>query len=108
MTSYIVTMLEEKREAARLGGGQKRVDTQHGKGKLTARERLTVLLDEHSFEEWDMFVEHRCTDFGMADMTIPGDGVVTGYGTIMGVRFLYSHRILRYLAAHFRKLTRLR
>jgi len=84
MTSSIVTMLEEKREAARLGGGQKRVDTQHGKGKLTARERLTVLLDEHSFEEWDMFVEHRCTDFGMADMTIPGDGVVTGYGTIHG------------------------
>ncbi len=84
MTSSIITMLEEKREAARMGGGQKRIETQHSKGKLTARERLTVLLDENSFEEWDMFVEHRCTDFGMADMTIPGDGVVTGYGTING------------------------
>lgn len=84
MTSPNVTMLEQKRAAARLGGGQKRIDTQHGKGKLTARERLEILLDPNSFEEWDMFVEHRCTDFGMADQTIPGDGVVTGYGQING------------------------
>jgi len=76
--------LERRRAAARLGGGQARVDAQHAKGKLTARERLEVLLDEGSFEELDMYVEHNCTDFGMADQTIPGDGVVTGSGTIDG------------------------
>jgi propionyl-CoA carboxylase beta chain len=87
----ILDVLEQKRAAATLGGGQKRIDAQHKKGKLTARERLTVLLDEGSFEEWDMFVEHRCTDFGMADNKIPGDGVVTGYGTINGrLVFVYS------------------
>ena len=59
----ILEKLEQKRAAARLGGGQKRIDAQHGKGKLTARERLELLLDEGTFEEWDMFVEHRCTDF---------------------------------------------
>ena len=84
MTSPNVTMLENNRAAARLGGGEKRIDTQHSKGKLTARERLEILLDPNSFEEWDMFVEHRCTDFGMAEQTIPGDGVVTGYGQING------------------------
>ena len=61
----ILSQLEEKRAAARLGGGEKRLDAQHTKGKLTARERLYILLDEGSFEEWDMFVEHRCHDFGM-------------------------------------------
>ena len=80
----IIGQLEAKRAAARLGGGQKRIDAQHAKGKLTARERLEVLLDESSFEEWDMFVEHRSHDFGMHEKTIPGDGVVTGYGTING------------------------
>ncbi|MCX8018210.1 MAG: methylmalonyl-CoA carboxyltransferase, partial [Rhodocyclaceae bacterium] len=80
----ILEQLERKRAAARLGGGPKRIEAQHGKGKLTARERIEALLDEGSFEEWDMFVEHRCTDFGMADNKIPGDGVVTGYGTING------------------------
>ena len=58
-------MLEEKRAQARLGGGQSRIDKQHSKGKLTARERLAILLDSNSFEEWDMFVEHRCIDFEM-------------------------------------------
>lgn len=72
----ILEQLEKKRAAARLGGGQKRIDAQHAKGKLTARERLEVLLDEGSFEEWDMFVEHRCTDFGMQENKIPSDGVV--------------------------------
>ena len=87
----ILEQLEEKRAAARLGGGQKRIDAQHAKGKLTARERIEVLLDEGTFEEWDMFVEHRCTDFGMADQKIPGDGVVTGYGMINGrLVFVYS------------------
>ena len=80
----IIRQLDEKRAAARLGGGQSRIDAQHAKGKLTARERLEVLLDPGSFEEWDMFVEHRCSDFGMAEQKIPGDGVVTGYGTING------------------------
>jgi propionyl-CoA carboxylase beta chain len=80
----IIEQLEEKRKAAALGGGQQRIDKQHARGKLTARERLDLLLDEGSFEEWDAFVEHRCTDFGMADKRIPGDGVVTGSGTING------------------------
>jgi propionyl-CoA carboxylase beta chain len=87
----ILQMLEEKRAKARLGGGQQRIDAQHAKGKLTARERLELLLDEGSFEEWDMFVEHRCIDFGMAENRIPGDGVVTGYGTISGrLVFVFS------------------
>jgi len=87
----IIQQLEQKRLAARMGGGQKRIDAQHAKGKLTARERLEVLLDEGTFEEWDMFVEHRCTDFGMQDNKIPGDGVVTGYGMINGrLVFVYS------------------
>ena len=80
----ILRQLEQKRALARLGGGQKRIDAQHSKGKLTARERLEVLLDEGTFEEWDMFVEHRCTDFDMDQQHVPGDGVVIGYGTING------------------------
>ena len=76
--------LVERREAARLGGGQKRIDAQHKKGKLTARERLAILLDEGSFEEFDMFVQHRCTNFGMESSRYDGDGVVTGMGTIDG------------------------
>ena len=87
----IIRQLEEKRAAARLGGGQSRIDAQHARGKLTARERIEVLLDPESFEEWDMLVEHRCTDFGMAENRIPGDGVVTGYGTINGrLTFVFS------------------
>ena len=87
----IIRQLEEKRAAARRGGGEKRIKTQHDKGKLTARERIDLLLDEGSFEEWDMFVEHRCTDFDMADQRVPGDGVVTGYGTINGrLVFVFS------------------
>ena len=80
--------LARRREAARMGGGEKRIAAQHAKGKLTARERLDVLLDEESFEELDMFVEHNAVDFGMADQVIPGDGVVTGSGTING-RLVY-------------------
>ncbi len=88
----IIRRLDEKRAAAKLGGGQRRIDTQHAKGKLTARERIELLLDEGSFEEWDLFVEHRCTDFGMDQaVKIPGDGVVTGYGTINGrLIFVFS------------------
>ena len=80
----ILEELERRREAARQGGGQKRIEAQHAKGKLTARERIGVLLDEGSFEEWDVFVEHRCADFDMAEKAVPGDGVVTGHGTING------------------------
>lgn len=87
----IIRQLDDKRAAARLGGGQKRIDAQHAKGKLTARERIELLLDPGTFEEWDMFVEHRCTDFDMADTKIPGDGVVIGYGTINGrMVFVFS------------------
>jgi len=80
----IVEQLEDRRNLARLGGGQRRIDAQHGKGKLTARERLDVLLDDGSFEEYDMYKAHRCADFGMQDTQIPGDGVVTGWGTVNG------------------------
>lgn len=90
-TSNIVKQLESKREQARLGGGRARIDTQHSKGKLTARERLEVLLDPDSFEEYDMFVEHRCGHFGMDNKTTAGDGCVTGHGTIHGRPvFVYS------------------
>ncbi|WP_295895026.1 acyl-CoA carboxylase subunit beta [uncultured Bartonella sp.] len=80
----ILKQLEERRENARLGGGERRIKAQHTKGKLTARERLDVLLDAGSFEEYDMFVNHRCTDFGMEKQKYAGDGVVTGWGTING------------------------
>ena len=73
-----IAEMERRRAAARLGGGQKRIDAQHAKGKLTARERLAILLDEGTFEEIGSYVEHNCTDFGMPGQTIPGDGVVTG------------------------------
>lgn len=87
----IIRQLEAKREAARLGGGERRIKAQHAKGKLTARERLEVLLDEGTFEEFDMFVEHRETEFGMADQKVPGDGVVIGYGKINGrLVFVFS------------------
>jgi propionyl-CoA carboxylase beta chain len=80
--------LEKRAHAAKLGGGEDRIKKQHAKGKLTARERLDILLDEDSFQEWDMFVEHRAIDFGMEEQKIPGDGVVTGYGKING-RLVY-------------------
>ena len=74
----IIRELERRRAAAQLGGGEKRIEAQHARGKLTARERLDILLDEGSFEEFDTFVEHRSTDFGLEANRIPGDGVVTG------------------------------
>jgi propionyl-CoA carboxylase beta chain len=84
----ILQELETRRAAARAGGGVRRVEAQHGKGKLTARERVELLLDEGSFEEFDMFVAHRCTDFGMESDRPAGDGVVTGWGTVNG-RMVY-------------------
>ncbi|MEM7197553.1 MAG: carboxyl transferase domain-containing protein, partial [Pseudomonadota bacterium] len=87
----IVGMLDEKRARALLGGGEDRIKKQHAKGKLTARERIEALLDVGSFEEWDMFVEHHCSDFGMEKQRIPGDGVVCGFGKIDGrVVFVFS------------------
>jgi propionyl-CoA carboxylase beta chain len=83
-----IAELEKRRAAAKMGGGQKRIDAQHAKGRLTARERLTILLDEGSFEELDAYVEHNCVDFGMEETKFPGDGVVTGSGTING-RLVY-------------------
>ncbi|WP_237153531.1 acyl-CoA carboxylase subunit beta [Oryzibacter oryziterrae] len=87
----VLDELDRRRHEARMGGGQRRIDAQHSKGKLTARERIEVLLDHKSFEEFDMFVEHRCVDFGMADTKMPGDGVVTGWGTVNGRKvFVFS------------------
>ncbi|MGP9819777.1 acyl-CoA carboxylase subunit beta [Salinarimonas sp. NSM] len=80
----ILERLEDARAQARLGGGERRIKAQHERGKLTARERIALLLDEGSFEEFDMYVQHRCADFGMQDNKVPGDGVITGYGTING------------------------
>lgn len=86
-----INKLIELRAQARLGGGEKRIASQHAKGKLTARERIDILLDEGSFEEFDMFVTHRCTNFGMEDQKFLGDGVVTGHGTIDGrVVYVFS------------------
>ena len=81
---HILEALDERRTAAKLGGGEKRINAQHARGRLTARERIDLLLDKHSFEEMDMFVQHRSTEFGMAKTKIPGDGVVTGWGTVNG------------------------
>jgi propionyl-CoA carboxylase beta chain len=87
----ILEQLEAKRHGARMGGGEQRIAAQHARGKLAARERLELLLDPGSFEETDMFVEHRCNDFGMPEQTVPGDGVVTGQGTINGrLVFVFS------------------
>ena len=108
----IIRQLEKKREGARLGGGQRRIEAQHAKGKLSARERLQILLDEGSFEEWDMFVEHRCIDFGMEEQKIPGDGVVTGFGTVNGrLVFVFSQDFTVFggslSAAHARKICKI-
>src|ERR1700704_5693887 len=80
----VLDELERRRAEARAGGGQARIDAQHKRGKLTARERIDLLMDKNSFEEFDMFVEHRATEFGMDKTKIPGDGVVIGWGTVNG------------------------
>src|SRR5580700_8394413 len=80
----MIERLDRRRARARLGGGEARIAAQHAKGKLTARERIELLMDHGSFEEFDMFVEHRGTDFGMEEEHVPGDGVVTGWGTVNG------------------------
>lgn len=106
---HIIQQLEEKRAGARLGGGQRRIDAQHAKGKLTARERIEVLVDEGTFEEYDMFVDHDCHDFGMDAQKVPGDGVVTGHGEINGrTVFIFSQDFTVFggslSAAHARKI----
>ncbi|MEM7044665.1 MAG: acyl-CoA carboxylase subunit beta [Pseudomonadota bacterium] len=85
---HILEQLDRRRGEAHLGGGEKRIERQHARGRLTARERLELLLDQGSFEEYDMFVTHRCNEFGMDEQTVAGDGVVTGQGTING-RLVY-------------------
>ena len=110
--SDILERLAEKRAAALAGGGERRVAAQHEKGKLTARERLAVLFDAHSFREWDMFVEHDCHDFGMAENRVPGDGVVIGYGRVHGrLVFAFSQDFTvlggSLSAAHARKICKL-
>ncbi|MFM8747010.1 MAG: acyl-CoA carboxylase subunit beta [Aestuariivirga sp.] len=108
----ILEALEARRAQARAGGGGKRVAAQHAKGKLTARERIALLLDEGSFEEFDMFVEHRCTDFGMEARKLPGDGVVTGWGTVNGrVVYVFAKDFTVFggslSEAHARKITKI-
>jgi propionyl-CoA carboxylase beta chain len=107
----ILAELERRRAIARQGGGAKRIDAQHGRGKLTARERIELLLDDGSFEEYDMFVEHRCTDFGMGGTKFPGDGVVTGWGTINGrVTYVFAKDFTLFggslSEAHAQKITK--
>ncbi|MFZ5673818.1 MAG: acyl-CoA carboxylase subunit beta [Pseudomonadota bacterium] len=109
---HILEKLEERRANARLGGGAKRIEAQHGRGKLTARERIDLLLDPGSFEEFDMFVEHRCIDFGMEKSKIPGDGVVTGWGTVNGrVVYVFAKDFTVFggslSEAHARKITKI-
>ncbi|HYF57180.1 MAG TPA: acyl-CoA carboxylase subunit beta [Salinarimonas sp.] len=108
----ILDRLEERRAGARLGGGEARIAAQHKRGKLTARERVELLLDDGSFEELDMFVQHRCTDFGMAESKVPGDGVVTGWGTVNGRKvFVFSKDFTVFggslSEAHAQKITKL-
>jgi propionyl-CoA carboxylase beta chain len=108
----IIENLERRRAEARAGGGLQRVTAQHDRGKLTARERIELLLDEGSFEEFDMFVEHRSTDFGMEKTKIPGDGVVTGWGTVNGrVVYVFAKDFTVFggslSEAHARKITKI-
>ncbi len=108
----VIDELERRRGGARLGGGQTRIDAQHAKGRLTARERIELLMDEGSFEEFDMFVEHRCAEFGMDKAKFPGDGVVTGWGTINGrVVYVFAKDFTVFggslSEAHARKITKI-
>jgi len=103
-----IERLKKLREESKKGGGEKRIQKQHEKGKLTARERIDLLLDKNSFEEIDAFVTHRSSAFGLEKQLIPGDGVVTGYGKKRGGRFICSARISPSLEAPCQKLMRKR
>ena len=98
-----VKNLIDLRVQAKLGGGEKRIASQHAKGKFTARERLEMLLDEGSFEELDMFVTHRCNNFGLEKEKYLGDGVITGHGTIDGRTVYVLHKILQFSEVHCQK-----
>lgn len=98
----ISEQLEARRDKARLGGGQERINAQHARGKLTARERIEVLLDSGSFEEYDMYKTHRCVDFGMSEKQIPGDGVVTGWELLMVDQCICILRISLFLGIFIR------
>ena len=97
--------LLDKRAALHQGGGAERIDKQHQQGKLTARERISLLLDEGSFQEIGGLVEHRSTNFGLEKQKFPGDGVITGYGMCMVVWFMCIRKILQFLVAHYPKPT---
>ena len=108
----ILEELKQRRAEAALGGGVTRIEAQHGRGKLTARERIELLMDDGSFEEFDMFVEHRCTDFGMEQTKFPGDGVVTGWGTVNGrIVYVFAKDFTVFggslSEAHARKITKI-
>ena len=108
----VIDELKRRRDNAWLGGGQPRIDAQHKRGKPTARERIELLLDENSFEEFDTFVEHRCDEFGMDKTRIPGDGVVTGWGTVNGrVVYVFAKDFTVFggslSEAHARKMTKI-
>ena len=101
-----VKELIELRAQAKLGGGEKRIESQHKKGKYTARERIAMLLDENSFEEFDMFITHRCYNFGMEKTKFLGDGVVTGQGTIDGrLVFVFRSRLHCFRRSAFRNVS---
>lgn len=101
-----INELYDRRREIELGGGDDKIEKQHAKGKLTARERIDLLLDEGTFVELNPFIEHRCTDFGLDGKKGPGDGVVTGYGKINGRTVFVFPKILLYLAARLGKCTR--
>jgi propionyl-CoA carboxylase beta chain len=103
---HILDSLEERRAGAKLGGGEKRIEAQHARGKLTARERIELLLDKASFEEFDMFVEHRSSEFGMEKTRVPGDGVVTGWAPSTAARPSSLPRISPCSAARSRRRMR--
>ncbi|WP_024278420.1 acyl-CoA carboxylase subunit beta [Xanthobacter sp. 126] len=108
----ILEELESRRGVARLGGGIKRIEAQHARGKLTARERISLLLDRGTFEEYDTFVQHRCVDFGMESQKVPGDGVVTGWGTVNGRKvFIFAKDFTVFGGSlseeHARKITKI-
>lgn len=98
-----INELYDRRREAELGGGDERIARQHEKGKLTARERIELLLDEGTFVELNPFIEHRSSDFGLEEMKYPGDGVVTGYGKINGRPVYLFHRILPFSAGRLVK-----
>ena len=99
----ILLELENRRSEAKKGGGKERILSQHKKGKLTARERIEILVDPGSFEEFDMFVTHRCTDFDLNTKSYPGDGVITGWATVNNQLIYLFSQILQFLVVLYLK-----